>query len=172
MTLLVVGLVFCLMTATAVNPMDPGYAEPDHHTHSAFSLIRRTDRLLNEMGENRWMLSDEDGKPQGNVEFRNAEDEVLLDVHDLESAKAAIITTDTGSTDYVVNLTFTEKGSIKFAAVTLDASVVHDAIYIYVDGELVTAPVVQTPIHDGHCVINGLASYEDAEKLAALIRGH
>ena len=170
MKMIVLGLLLCMMTVSTGNIQDPGYVEP-HHTHSAFSLIRRMDRILDNLGENRWMLSDENAKPIGNMEIRNADGDVLLDIHDLEDVKVAVNTNAVGSTDYVVDLTFTEDGALKFAAATLDASVNRDSLYIYVDDELVTAPVVQTPIHDGHCVITGLSSYEEAEKLAALIRG-
>ena len=172
MKMIILGLLLCMMTVSTGNIQDPGYATPEHHTHSAFSLIHRTDRILDNLGENRWMLSDENAKPIGNMEIRNADGDVLLDINDLEDVKAAVNTNAVGSTDYVVDLTFTEDGSLKFAAATLDASVNRDSLYIYVDDELVTAPVVQTPIHDGRCVINGLSSYEEAEKLAALIRGH
>ncbi len=172
MKMIVLGLLLCMMTVSTGNIQDPGYAEPDHHTHSAFSLIRRMDRILDNLGENRWMLSDENANPIGNMEIRNADGDVLLDINDLEDVKVAVNTNAVGSTDYVVDLTFTEDGALKFAAATLDASVNRDSLYIYVDDELVTAPVVQTPIPDGHCVITGLSSYEEAEKLAALIRGH
>ena len=41
-----------------------------------------------------------------------------------------------------------------------------DIIYIIYDDEVVSAPAVQTEITDGQCVVQGMASYEEAESLS------
>lgn len=60
------------------------------------------------------------------------------------------------------------KGLKKFADLT--ASNVGHKIGIYLDGELLTNPVVNEPITGGKAVITGSQTLEDAKNLAILLR--
>ena len=64
----------------------------------------------------------------------------------------------------------TEEGTEKFAEATKAAAPNHEIIYIVYDDEVVSYPSVQDEITDGHAVINGMSSYEEAEQLASTIR--
>lgn len=75
-----------------------------------------------------------------------------------------------GNSEFVVALTMTEEGSKKFAEATRKAAPTQDIIYIIYDDEIVSAPSVQSEITDGQCVIQGMASYEEAESLSSVIR--
>ena len=86
---------------------------------------------------------------------------------DIAKAEAMVQTNSaTGSDDYIVDILFTKKGTEAFAEATTAAVANEDAIAIYYNGEILSCPKVLYAITDGHCVIQGLESYEEAEALA------
>ncbi|MBR2696216.1 MAG: protein translocase subunit SecD [Parasporobacterium sp.] len=88
---------------------------------------------------------------------------------DIESAEAGTQQDQTtGSSDFVVQLHLNDNGTKSFAEAT--ESHLQQIIYIVYDGEVVSAPRVQAVISDGNCIIEGMGSYEDAERLASTIR--
>ncbi|MCR4567128.1 MAG: protein translocase subunit SecD [Pseudobutyrivibrio sp.] len=76
----------------------------------------------------------------------------------------------TGAAKYVVALEFDEKGTEAFSQATTVAAMTKEHIAIYYDGEFISNPTVQTVISNGKCEITGMASMEEAEKLASYIR--
>ncbi len=74
----------------------------------------------------------------------------------------------TGNSGFVVQLVLNEEGSAAFAEAT--AQNLNKIIYIVYDGEVVSAPTVQSVISNGNCVIENMESYETAETLASTIR--
>ncbi|SFN76963.1 SecD/SecF fusion protein [Pseudobutyrivibrio sp. JW11] len=87
------------------------------------------------------------------------------------SAQAATQTNQTtNATEYVVQLRFDDEGTTAFSAATTAASLTGDSIAIYYDGKFVSVPTVKNAISDGNCVIEGMDSYEQAQKLASYIR--
>lgn len=119
----------------------------------------------------------EDLSIEGKLEFLDPENYQLwangkeytpaLAGDDIKGADAAIESTETGD-DNVVQLSFTTEGAQKFADVT--SANVGNIVYIVYDGEVVSAPTVQTAITDGNAVINSISSYEEADELATTIR--
>ncbi len=119
----------------------------------------------------------EDLSIEGKLEFLDPENYQLwangeeytpaLTGDDIKGADAAIDSTETGD-DNVVQLSFTTEGAQKFADVT--SANVGNIVYIVYDGEVVSAPTVQTAITDGNAVINSISSYEEADELATTIR--
>lgn len=119
----------------------------------------------------------EDLSIEGKLEFLDPENYQLwangeeytpaLTGDDIKGADAAIESTETGD-DNVVQLSFTTEGAQKFADVT--SANVGNIVYIVYDGEVVSAPTVQTAITDGNAVINSISSYEEADELATTIR--
>lgn len=94
---------------------------------------------------------------------------VWLEGDDVESASAATSTdSTTGATEYVVELVFTDEAAETFADLTEDY--LGDTIYILYDDEIVSAPVVESAITGGECIIEGMEDYEEAETLASTIR--
>ena len=88
---------------------------------------------------------------------------------DVESAQAGTQQDQTtGSSDFVVQLHLNETGAKSFAEAT--ESHLQQVIYIIYDGEVVSAPTVQAVISDGNCIVEGMGSYEAAERLASTIR--
>lgn len=121
-------------------------------------------------------ILDELGTP-GQLEFLDSTNEalresgseysVVLSGADIKNATAGV--DDTGTVkDYVVQLVFTEEGAKKFAEAT--AANIGKPIYIIYDGQIASAPTVQTAITDGNAVINQIGSYEEAEQLASTIK--
>ena len=92
----------------------------------------------------------------------------LLTGSDVKSAQAYTNNNSTDSTPYGVELTFNEDGTAKFAQATQDN--LGKPIYIVYDGEVVSAPTVQTVITGGTATITGMESYEAADNLAVFIR--
>ena len=111
------------------------------------------------------------GQP-GAIEFYtidNGEETIWLNGEDIQSATANERQADlTGKTEYVVLLSMTGEGAQKFAEAT--TSHVGQRIYIRYDGEDISAPVVNEPITGGNAEINGMASGEEADYLATMIR--
>ncbi|MCH5280622.1 MAG: protein translocase subunit SecD [Lachnospiraceae bacterium] len=101
-----------------------------------------------------------------------ADGSVKLDGTMVATADAAQTTDNTAlkQSQYVVNLTFTEEGTKAFAEVTQRAYERGETIGIYYDGELVSAPIVQTVITGGQAQITGQNSIEEARTLASTIR--
>ena len=93
--------------------------------------------------------------------------ETLLTGSDVKNASAAIDNSGTVQ-EYVVQLAFNDEGTKKFADAT--TANVGKRIYIIYDGEIASAPTVQTAITGGSAVINGMADDEEAEQLAQTIR--
>mgnify|MGYP002622653358 CR=1 FL=1 len=76
----------------------------------------------------------------------------------------------TNATEYVVQLQFDDEGTTAFATATTAAVASGDTIGIYYDGQFVSVPSVNSAITNGNCVIEGMESFEAAEKLASYIR--
>ncbi|MDY6227837.1 MAG: protein translocase subunit SecD [Clostridium sp.] len=99
----------------------------------------------------------------GNLEFKDADGNVVLTGKDVKDATA--ILDDTSRP--VVSLELNADGQEKFAEVT--ANNIGKTISIYMDDEVVSSPVVQNTITNGKAVINGMSSMEEATKLAGVI---
>ncbi|MDO5157052.1 MAG: protein translocase subunit SecD [Eubacteriales bacterium] len=93
--------------------------------------------------------------------------EACVSGSDVKNAVAAIDSSGTVK-ENVVQLAFNEEGTKKFAEAT--AANVGKQIFILYDGEVVSAPTVQTAINGGNAIINGMQDREEAEKLAETIR--
>ena len=98
------------------------------------------------------------------LEFRNMEGKTVMTGKDLKDSKAAA----EQNGQAVVTLDFTAEGAQKFA--TLTTNNVGKQIAILLDGEVLTAPVVNEPITGGKAQISGSKSMEEAEHLAILLR--
>ncbi|WP_099468564.1 protein translocase subunit SecD [Konateibacter massiliensis] len=112
-------------------------------------------------------ILEELGKP-GSLEFQDTSGNVLLSGSDIADASAQITQDSMGNKEYVVALKLTEEGSTKFAEAT--AANLNKQIPIVYDGDVISAPVVQTAITGGEASITGMESYEAAETLASQIR--
>ena len=114
-------------------------------------------------------ILEELGKP-GSLVFMDEEGNVVITGTEIAEAQAATQKDSMGNSEFVVALTMTEEGTVKFAEATRKAAPNQGIIYIIYDDEIVSAPAVQTEITDGQCVIQGMASYEEAETLSSVIR--
>lgn len=114
-------------------------------------------------------ILEELGKP-GSLVFLDEDGNEVLNGTDIADAQAAYQQNSMGNQEPVVSLTMTEEGTEKFAEATKAAAPNHEIIYIVYDDEVVSYPSVQDEITDGHAVINGMSSYEEAEQLASTIR--
>jgi SecD/SecF fusion protein len=107
------------------------------------------------------------GQP-GSLSFLDKDGTEVLTGTDVQSAQAGIRDKSSGGKEYLVQLTFSDEGSEKFAEVT--AAQIGEQISIVYDGKTVSSPTVQSAITGGQCEITGLESYEEAETLASTIR--
>ncbi len=106
----------------------------------------------------------------GSLEFKDPNDEVVLDGSDVKTAEATTQTDQTtGMTENVVKLTLNKSGTKKFATATEEF--INQQISIVYDGKVLSSPVVQSQITDGVAVISGsFEEFSDAEDLATAIR--
>lgn len=111
-------------------------------------------------------ILEELGKP-GDLSFKLEDGTEVLTGSNIKSADAGT-QQDNGIDNYVVSLTMDKKGAEAFAEAT--ANNIGKPIYIYYDGEVVSAPTVRSAITDGQCVIENMESFESAEQLATTIR--
>lgn len=98
------------------------------------------------------------------MQFKDEQGNVALTGNDLKDAKEQI----GQSKQYSVGIDFTNEGAKKFAALTEKNVGRH--IGIYLDGELLTNPVVNEPITGGKAQITGSKTLEEAKNLAILLR--
>ena len=106
-------------------------------------------------------------------------DEVVFDEKNVEMDGSMIDTatattqqsSTTGASENVVNVKFTGKGAKKFSKIT--GNHVKEQMAIVYDNKLVSAPVIQSQISDGNCVISGGNDFKDfanVESLASTLR--
>ncbi len=113
-------------------------------------------------------ILEELGKP-GSMEFQNEDGETLVSGTDIQNAQAGTYKDQvTGNTEYVVELTLTDEGAVKFEQAT--AANVGKTMPIVYDGERISAPTVKSAISGGNAQIDGMESFEAAENLASTIR--
>lgn len=98
------------------------------------------------------------------LQFKDEKGTVVLTGKDLKDARAQV----SQGGQAVVGLEFTDEGGDKFADLT--ARNVGRRIAIELDGEVLTAPVVQEAITGGRAQISGSRTVEEAEHLAILLR--
>ncbi len=98
------------------------------------------------------------------LQFKDQDGNVVLTGKDLKDAKAQIV----NGNQAVVALEFNEEGGQKFADLT--ARNIGRQIAIVLDGDVLTAPVVQEAITGGRAQISGSRTVEEAEQLAILLR--
>lgn len=98
------------------------------------------------------------------LQFKDEKGVVVLTGKDLKDARAQV----SQGNQAVVSLEFTDEGGDKFADLT--ARNVGRKIAIELDGDILTAPVVQEAITGGRAQISGSRTVEEAEHLAILLR--
>ena len=106
------------------------------------------------------------GKP-GALNFSTEDGESVLTGSNIKSAEPAQAD-ENGIVKYYVKLTMDEAGAEAFATATTNN--IGKTIYISYDGEVVSAPTVNSAITGGECVIEGMESWEAADQLASTIR--
>ncbi len=109
------------------------------------------------------------GRP-GSLIFQDSSGNIVLEGTDVADAQAGYYTNSMQNQEPVVELTLTEAGREKFAEATKKAAPTRDIIYIIFDNAVVSAPSVNAEITDGQAIITGSASFEEAERLASVIR--
>ena len=108
------------------------------------------------------------GKP-GALEFQDMDGNVVLEGTDVAGAEGmAYQDNTTGAHKYVVDLTLTSEGTTKFADATEEN--LGKQIAIVYDGEVISAPRVQSVITGGKAEITGMTDLDDARQLASFIR--
>lgn len=124
------------------------------------------------------IVQDEDGNASLEYVLNRSIDEivadgcVVLNGSDIKSAEAVPYQdSQTGNTSsYCIDLLLNDEGRQKFADATTSAYQNGETIAIYYDGKVICAPTVNGALTDGRAQISGNYTYEDAEKLASLIR--
>ena len=108
------------------------------------------------------------GKP-GALEFQDMDGNVVLEGTDIAGAEGvAYQDNKTGEHKYVVDLTLTSEGTKKFADATEEN--LGKQIAIVYDGEVISAPRVQSVITGGKAEITGMSDIDSARQLASFIR--
>ena len=108
------------------------------------------------------------GKP-GSLQFTTSDGTVVLEGTDVADAQAGSTSDQmTQARKYIVELTLTDDGAKKFAEAT-QANLGKQIAIVY-DGDVISAPTVQSAITDGRCQITGDFTYEEADQLASTIR--
>ncbi len=133
------------------------YKEGDNRINVDIPNVKDANEVLEALGK------------AGAIEFVDEEGNVVIDGSDVDTAQA-MTTADsvTGLNQNVVKLSLNAKGASKFAEATQKN--IGKRIAIVYDGEVVSAPVVETAITDGIAMISGQETFEEAEELASTIR--
>lgn len=112
-------------------------------------------------------ILEELGKP-GSLNFVGPDGIVILTGDLVESANAASVQDELNNRKSIVELTLKPEGKQAFADAT--TKFLGQPISIIYNGVPVSSPIVRQPILDGICSIDGMATHEEAENLAATIR--
>lgn len=140
--------------------------------------------ILQELGRPGALYFISQTDPQGNTNYNRstyemyktidellADGSILLTGIDVRDAQAGSIRDQQmGNVEYVVSLSMTDEGKVKFAEATENALRKGESLAIYYDGSIISAPGVNAVITDGNAQISPMESYEKAEKLASTIR--
>jgi len=103
------------------------------------------------------------------MEEIQADGDVVITGSDIAKAEAMLQQNQNGvGNEYVVVLDLNDEGRGKFATATRNS--IGKIIAIVYDGQIVSAPTVNSAITDGSAIINGMADFEEANKLATTIR--
>lgn len=99
-----------------------------------------------------------------------APEKVLLDGSMIQTAEATTQqASQTGLSENVVKIVFTDKGKKKFGEVTSDH--VSEQLSIIYDGKEVSSPTIQTAITDGVAIVSGnFKEFSDAQDMASTLR--
>lgn len=107
-----------------------------------------------------------DGTPKNISDF--PESTIIVSGSEVIKAEPGVISTGTGSTQYVVKLQFSDDGFKKFSEATKKLAK-KDYISIWLDDTLVSSPYVNEYIEKNEAVIEGNFSAAEARKLADTI---
>ena len=132
------------------------YQEGDNRINIEIPGVSDANKILEELG-----------KP-GSLEFTLADGTEVLSGMDVESAEAAVSQDNMKNREYVVELVLTSEGASKFATATSEN--IGNQISIVYDGNIISAPRVESAITGGRAQITGMADQEEAERLASSIR--
>ena len=99
-----------------------------------------------------------------------ADGSIVLEGTDVKSSQGGSASDTLGNSQFVVDLVFNEAGTKKFADATTKAFNNGESLAIYYDNDFISVPTVQSALLDGRAQITGMASFEEAEKLASQIR--
>ncbi|MCI8996568.1 MAG: protein translocase subunit SecD [Lachnospiraceae bacterium] len=132
------------------------YQEGDNRINIEIPGVQDANAVLEELGR------------PGSLEFQDPNGNVILTGLDIADAKAVSARDQMGNVDYAVSLSLTDEGAQKFAKATEEN--IGRAIPIIYDGQVVSAPTVQSAIGNGQAQINHMESFEAAELLASTIR--
>ena len=132
------------------------YQEGHNRINIEIPGVSNADEILTELG-----------KP-GSLQFKDNEGNVVLDGTDVAGADGGAIQDNDGAKQYVVSLELTPEGTKKFAEAT--KANLGKSISIVYDGNVISAPTVQSEITGGQAQITGMQSVEEAQELAATIR--
>lgn len=132
------------------------YQEGDNRINIEIPGVTDANKILEELG-----------KP-GSLQFTLQDGSEVLTGTDVELAEAKVSQDNLKNREYVVELVLTSEGASKFATATSEN--IGNPIYIIYDGNVISAPTVQTAITGGTAQITGMANQEEAERLASSIR--
>ncbi len=104
------------------------------------------------------------------IEELQANGSIVLEGTDVEAADGGSASDEMGNSQFVVDLVFTGEGTRKFAEATTKAYANGESIGIYYDGDFISVPNVKEALTDGRAQISGMASFEEAERIASQIR--
>lgn len=144
--------------------------ETDFDPEKAINELSATAMLtFREGGSYETVDYDENGNEVYKTPTGTTADTIILEGADVISAQAGVQQDkDTGATQYVVSLEFSEEGKEKFAEAT--GRLVGQTISIWMDDVRLSAPTVNSVISDGKCIIEGNFTSESATTLAAQIQ--
>lgn len=103
------------------------------------------------------------------IEFRrgdSADSEVVLTNNDIAAAYMMLVQNTDGGHEYCVRIDLDEEGKRRFADLTAELAGSDTPVSIWVDGEIVSAPMVNSAITDGQAVISGNFTEDSAQELA------
>ena len=156
-----------------------GYAEYNDENGNPSLLayqdsIDRIETIITPVGEDgaeasaQEMTESEVSKEPWTLSFELSDGTQILSQDNVTDARMVPRLLATGQQEFMVEITLDEEGKEAFSKATTEHT--GEIINILINGELISAPKVQEPITDGKCIISGIETQDEVERLVESLK--
>ena len=140
------GIILCIITLILTTANSAFGACKGYHGLLFFQESQSENNIKTQKSQNEFTIRDD----KGNILMNGG----------ISSATTSIVTDDSGNKNYVIEISFTDDATEKFATVTSEH--IGECISIYLNDDMLANPRVMYTITEGKCQISGEFSHQEA----------